>query len=72
MSPHAGVETVFHTRMVETAHALRRAVREVLGWEVPGERWPPPRDGIYGLPEWRDAVGPRHAELDRLWREKGV
>jgi uracil-DNA glycosylase len=72
MSPHAGVETVFHSRMVETARALRSAVREVLGWEVPAERPPPPEEGIYGLPEWREAVGPRHAELDRLWREKGV
>lgn len=72
MSPHAGAETVFHTRMVDTQRALQQAVRDVLGWEVPEQRPPPPTTGIYALPEWRDAVGPRHAELDRLWRAKGV
>lgn len=72
MSPHAGTGTVFHSRMVETMGALRRAVREVLGREVPASRRSPPDQGIYGLPEWREAVGPRHAELDRLWRAKGV
>ncbi len=72
MSPHAGRSTVFHARMTETVAALRRAVKDVLGWEVPVERPEPPGDGIYALPEWREAVGPRHAELDRLWREKGV
>jgi uracil-DNA glycosylase len=72
MSPHAGRSTVFHARMTETVAALRRAVREELGWELPEARPTPPDDGIYALPEWREAVGPRHAELDRLWREKGV
>lgn len=72
MSPHAGADTVFHTRMVATRDALHRAVRDVLGWEVPERRPEPPRTGIYALPEWREAIGPRHAELDRLWREKGV
>ena len=72
MSPHAGTETVFHERMLATRAALRGAVRDVLGWKLPDRRDPPPDDGIYNLPEWRDAVGPRHAELDRLWREKGV
>lgn len=72
MSPHAGVDTVFHARMRETMAALRSAVREVLGWEAPEHRPPPPDEGIYALPEWRDAVGPRHTRLDHLWREKGV
>lgn len=72
MSPHAGTETLFHGRMVETLTALRRAVRDVLGREVPARRPSPPGNGIYGLPEWREAVGPRHAELDRLWRAKGI
>lgn len=72
MSPHAGRQTVFHQRMADTMSALRAAVREVLGRSVPERRPPPPEDGIYDLPEWRDAVGPRHAELDRLWRAKGV
>jgi uracil-DNA glycosylase len=72
MSPYAGTGTVFHSRMVETVAALRQAVREVLHRPPPAERAPPPTTGIYDLPEWRDAVGPRHAELDRLWRERGV
>lgn len=72
MSPHAGTETVFHTRMVETMRALRRAMREVLDRDVPEHRTRPPDTGIYALPEWRESVGPRHAELDRLWREKGI
>jgi uracil-DNA glycosylase len=72
MSPHAGVDTAFHTRMLETRAALRDAVAGVLGWSLPAERPDPPGTGVYALPEWRDAVGPRHAELDRLWRDKGV
>lgn len=72
MSPHAGTDTVFHTRMLETVEALQRSVRGVLGWEVPEQRPPLPTTGIYALPEWRAAIGPRHAELDRLWRAKGV
>ncbi len=72
MSPHAGVETAFHTRMLDTVAALRRAMTEVLGTTPPGERPAPPRTGIYALPDWENAVGPRHAELDRLWRDKGV
>jgi uracil-DNA glycosylase len=72
MSPYAGKDTVFHARMVETVAALREAVSQVLGWSPPAERPPLPHRGIYALPEWRDAVGPRHAELDRLWRERGV
>lgn len=73
MSPYAGVETAFHARMLEARDQLRGAVTEVLGWTPPAARattWP--EGGIYALPEWRNAVGPRHAELDRLWREKGV
>lgn len=72
MSPFAGTDTVFHGRMVETLEALRRAMAEVLGREVPDPRPGPPAEGIYALPEWRDAVGPRHAELDELWRAKGI
>jgi uracil-DNA glycosylase len=74
MSPYAGRDTVFHSRMTETVAALRSAVRDVLGATLPpaDHRPEPPTDGIYALPEWTDAVGPRHAELDRLWRERGV
>lgn len=73
MSPHAGPDTVFHTRMVETLAAVRAAGRELSGAvPEPGERPGTPTDGVYGLPEWRDAIGPRHAELDALWREKGI
>ena len=72
MSPYARVETAFHRRMLEAQDALRRAARECLGIAVPAERPGFPTEGIYALPEWRERVGPRHAQLDRLWREKGV
>lgn len=72
MSPFARVDTQFHGRMLEARDALRSAVRAVLGEEPPAERPAPPPDGIYALPEWRERVAPRHARLDRLWREKGV
>ncbi len=72
MSPHAGVDTVFHSRMLETVAALRRAMVEVLGGTPPEQRPRPPDTGIYALPEWRSVIGPRHEELDALWREKGV
>ncbi|MFO7894594.1 MAG: hypothetical protein R6U63_12735 [Longimicrobiales bacterium] len=73
MSPHAGTDTVFHTRMLQTLHAVRQAGRQLFGSvPEPGERPAPPTDGVYGLPEWRNAIGPRHAELDALWREKGI
>ncbi len=72
MSPHARIETEFHRRMVDARARLRRAVAAVLGVEPPRRRRPPPGSGIYALPEWRERIGPRHAELDRLWREKGV
>ncbi len=72
MSPYAGVHTVFHTRMLESRDALRRAVQEKLGWEVPKQRAPYRAEGIYALKEWVELVGPRHEKLDALWREKGV
>lgn len=79
MSPYAGTETEFHRRMVETRAALRDAVAAVPGGvrgAEGGERGHgPPRhreEGIYALPEWRHAIGPRHGELIRLWREKGI
>ena len=73
MSPYAGRDTVFHTRMLETLEAVRAAGTALFG-AVPalGDRPRPPSDGVYGLPEWREAIGPRHGELDALWREKGV
>jgi hypothetical protein len=72
MSPFAAVETAFHRRMVETRDALRRAVRQRLNREAPASRPGPPDTGIYALPEWRERIAPRNAELDRLWREKGI
>lgn len=72
MSPYAGTHTVFHTRMLDAKAALQNAVRETLGWKLPKQRARYPKDGIYALPEWRELVGPRHAQLDKLWREKGV
>lgn len=72
MSPHAGVDTVFHARMVEALATLRAAVREHLGRPTPDRRPPPPDTGIYALPEWRDRIAARTAELDRLWRDKGI
>lgn len=69
MSPFAGTETSFHARMVETRDALRRAVQDVLGWEVPEERPAPPETGIYALPEWRERIGPRHAARRTLARQ---
>lgn len=72
MSAYAGVHTAFHTRMLETRDALREAVKSKLGWTPPNKRAPYPADGIYALKEWKELVGPRHKQLDRLWREKGV
>ncbi|MEN8376513.1 MAG: uracil-DNA glycosylase family protein [Gemmatimonadota bacterium] len=75
MSPHAGADTGFHRRMVQTLRALRGA----LGRPLPGSLSPArdrvektPAPGVYGTLEWRERVGPRHAELIRLWREKGL
>jgi uracil-DNA glycosylase len=72
MSPFARTETLFHTRMVDAVAALRAAAKSVLGTRLPRHRPLPPDTGIYGLPEWRDRIAPRNAELDRLWRQKGV
>ena len=52
--------------------ALRAAVRAVLGWNPPRRRAEPPTTGIYALPEWRNLIGPRHFELDRIWLSKNV
>lgn len=72
MSPYAGAETAFHGRMVETKDALRTAARSVLGRALPEQRPEPPHDGIYALPEWRDRIAARHAEMDALWRANGI
>ena len=72
MSPFARTDTLFHTRMIEARDALRAAARNVPGWHVPTQRRQHPDDGIYALPEWRERIGPRHRELDALWRAKGV
>lgn len=72
MSPYAGADTVFHERMVRTRDALRRAVAGLTGTAPPDAGPPPSSDGVYALPEWRESIGPRHAELVALWREKGV
>ncbi|MGH7503720.1 MAG: uracil-DNA glycosylase family protein [Longimicrobiales bacterium] len=73
MSPYARQSTLFHSRMLETRDVVRAAATEVLGTIGPrGHRPALPDDGIYALPEWRDLIAPRHAEMDRLWREKGV
>lgn len=72
MSPYAGTHTLFHARMIDTRKALRKAVRAILGWRLPDKRQPHPQTGIYGLKEWRELIAPRHDQLDRLWREKGV
>jgi hypothetical protein len=72
MSPYAGRETVFHTRMRDARAALRKAARELLGWPLPRQRPVSPTVGIYALPEWRELIAPRTAGLDRLWRAKGI
>jgi uracil-DNA glycosylase len=73
MSPFAGRDTAFHRRMVEARDALRGAVAQLPGRAPPAVRPPLPTDGIiYSLPDWRDRVGPRHATLEKLWRERGI
>jgi hypothetical protein len=72
MSPYARVHTLFHKRMVQTRDALRIAVITKLRWHVPSRREHYPDDGIYALKEWIELVGPRHSQLDQLWRDKGV
>ncbi len=72
MSPYAGKDTVFHSRMAGSVQALRTTMRDTLGRDVPVGRSTPPGSGIYALPEWRHAVKPRHAELSALWADKGI
>lgn len=72
MSPYARPETRFHTRFLEARDALHAAARAVLGRSPPPTLEPVPNTGIYALPEWRERIGPRHAELIRLWRNHGV
>jgi uracil-DNA glycosylase len=72
MSPYAREETRFHQRLLEARQALRAAVVSRLGWRIPDERPNLPETGIYALPEWRERIRPRHAQLDALWRERGV
>lgn len=72
MSPYARPETLFHTRFLEARDALQQAARTVLGCTPPSTLELPPATGIYALPEWRERIGPRHAELIRLWRTHGV
>ncbi len=72
MSPYAGPETVFHSRMRDARDALRDAAQSVLGWDPPRLRPAAPDHGIYALPEWRELIAARNDELDRLWRAKGI
>jgi uracil-DNA glycosylase len=72
MSPFAGADTVFHTRMIRTRDAVCTAVAGVLDRELPHHRPRPPGDGIYALPEWQRLVGPAHRRFDELWRAHGV
>jgi uracil-DNA glycosylase len=72
MSPHAGVDTLFHARMAEALATLGETVRERLDRTLPRERPELPRNGIYALPEWTDRIASRTDALDRLWREKGL
>lgn len=72
MSPYAGRETLFHSRMQDARLALRKTARNVLGWHIPDHRPEPPTHGIYALAEWRELIAPRHQELDRLWRAWGI
>jgi uracil-DNA glycosylase len=72
MSPFAGAETVFHTRMIETRDAVREAALRVCQTHAAQPRPPVPDSGIYALAEWRELVAPVHARYDELWRSKGV
>jgi uracil-DNA glycosylase len=72
MSPHAGVDTLFHARMAEALGTLRETVRERFGRELPRERPELPRTGVYALPEWTNRIASRTDALDRLWRERGL
>ena len=72
MSPFAGTETLFHTRMVTTRDALVAAARNVLGVSSRAPRPHVPDEGIYALPEWRSRIAERQARYDALWRERGI
>lgn len=72
MSPFAGPDTRFHRRMRDACSDLRSTASLFLHRLPPHERPEPPTDGIYALPEWRQLIAPRHARLDRLWRQRGV
>lgn len=72
MSPFAGRETVFHTRMRDAREALQRAARALGGFDIPDERPTLPVSGIYALPEWKHAISPVHGRLDALWRAHGL
>ena len=72
MSPFAADGTLFHLRMLEARDALRSAFRDRLRHKIPRNRPKLPETGIYALPEWRELIAPRHARLDRLWRERGI
>ncbi len=72
MSPFAAEDTAFHRRMLETRDALRDAIRSALGSRPPAARAPIPTDGIYALPEWREAIVPRLSTMDDLWRRRRV
>jgi uracil-DNA glycosylase len=75
MSPHAGTDTGFHRRMLETLQALRGAIGKPTRGPFPAARGhveEASAPGVYRTLEWRERVGPRHAGLIRLWREKGL
>lgn len=73
MSPFAGVDTLFHRRMLATRDALTVAVTQTLGMQPPATRPPIPQaGGIYELPEWKERIAERHRRFDELWRQRGV
>jgi uracil-DNA glycosylase len=75
MSPHAGVRTAFHRRMVETLAALRRAAADAalaLPVEPRAAARPSAPGSVYDTPEWRERVGDRHDALLDLWGRKGL
>lgn len=73
MSPYARPQTAFVARMRLTRDALRAAVAQALPEHpLPDVRPAPPTDGIYALPEWRERIAPRLAELDARWRALGL
>jgi uracil-DNA glycosylase len=72
MSPFAGVDTLFHTRMVETLAALRTARHDLFGPAHDAQEEPSRAAGVYALPEWQASVAPYHDRLLALWRERGI